>query len=193
MSGTGNESIAGIKGAAHGGPTVSARGRAGWVYLGYVALFICIVAFDQWTKFVVLRSFQPGEVRPVIEGFFNLTLAFNKGVAFGLFADFADGVRHLLLGGTAALAIGAVIYFFVREYAYDVVGRAALILVLGGAVGNIIDRVRLGMVVDFFDFYYGPYHYPAFNIADSAICVGVAILIFRRPTPAPGEPGDTTL
>ena len=156
-----------------------------WVWVVYCALFVGVVALDQWTKLLVLRSFQPGEIRPVIEGFFNLTLAFNKGVAFGLFADFSDGLRYALLGGTAALAIGAVLYFFKREYAHDPVGRAALVLVLGGAVGNIIDRVRLGMVVDFFDFYLGEYHYPAFNIADSAICVGVVVLIFRRPAPPP--------
>jgi signal peptidase II len=161
-----------------------------WAWVCYCALFVVVVALDQWTKLLALRSFQPGETRPVIEGFFNLTLAFNKGVAFGLFADLADGVRHVLLGVTAALAIGAVIYFFVREYAHDWVGRTALVLVFGGAVGNIIDRVRLGMVVDFFDFYLGQYHYPAFNIADSAICVGVVVLIFRRPASPPGSEAE---
>jgi signal peptidase II len=151
----------------------------------FVLLLALVVALDQATKLAALRAFEPGEVLPVVEGVFNLTLAFNRGVAFGLFADLADGVRHLLLGLSACAALGAVLYFFMRDYAGDLPGRCALVLVLGGAVGNIIDRVRLGMVVDFLDFYVGEYHWPAFNIADSAICVGVFVLLFRRPAPLP--------
>ena len=150
---------------------------------GFLSLFIVVIVLDQGTKLVVLQSMQPGEIRPVIDGVFNLTLAFNRGVAFGLFSDFPDGVRHLLLGVTALAALGAVGYFFFRDYAGDMVGRGALVLVLGGACGNIIDRVRLGVVVDFLDFYLGQNHWPAFNVADSAICVGVFILLFRRPQP----------
>lgn len=144
-------------------------------------LFLLVVILDQTTKLLALRAFEPGEIRSVIEGFFNLTLTFNRGVAFGLFADFGDGVRHLLLALSAVGALAAVVYFFVREYGHDLVGRSALVLILGGAIGNIIDRVRLGMVIDFLDFYLGEYHWPAFNVADSAICVGVFVLLFRRP------------
>jgi len=154
----------------------------------FALLFLVVVALDQVTKLMALQAFEPGEIRPVFDGFFNLTLAFNRGVAFGLFADYADGVRHLLLGVSACGALAAVGYFFVREYAHDVIGRSALVLILGGAVGNIIDRVRLGMVVDFLDFYLGEYHWPAFNVADSAICVGVFVLLFRRPI----DPADST-
>lgn len=150
----------------------------------FALLFFGVVIFDQITKFVALSAFAPGDVLPVFDGFFNLTLAFNRGVAFGLFANLTDGTRHLLLGLSACVALAAVAYFFFRDYAHDLVARCALILVLGGAVGNIIDRIRLGMVVDFLDFYVGDYHWPAFNIADSAICIGVFILLFRRPASA---------
>lgn len=153
--------------------------RAGSALL-FGLIFLLVVVLDQTTKLAALNSFEPGDVRPVVEGVFNLTLAFNRGVAFGLFADFPDGIRYLLLGLSACGALAAVVYFFVREYAHDVIARGALVLVLGGAVGNIIDRVRLGVVVDFLDFYLGEYHWPAFNVADSAICVGVFILLFRR-------------
>jgi len=144
-----------------------------------LAVVACIVGLDQLTKAMVLDSFTPGEIREVVPGFFNLTLHFNPGVAFGMFADLEDSLRVLVLTVTTVLALALVFYFLVTEYRYDRGGQFALALVLGGAMGNIIDRIRIGEVVDFLDFYIGTVHWPAFNVADSAICVGVTILIFR--------------
>jgi signal peptidase II len=147
-----------------------------------VAMWAVIIAvMDQATKLFVLKNFQVGESRPVLEGFFNLVLVFNKGAAFGFLSDVGDGLRHILLGLTTAIALGTVVYLLLVDYFHDTVARGALGLIIGGAIGNIIDRIRFGQVVDFLDFYYGSYHWPAFNVADSAICVGVAFLILRSP------------
>ena len=144
-----------------------------------------VVIIDQATKQLALKLFDPLDPIVVIPKCFNLTLAFNKGAAFGMFGDLPDGTRQLVLAGAAVLAFIAIIYFLVRDYKYDPFGQAALSMILGGAIGNIIDRVVYGKVVDFIDWYYGSYHWPAFNIADSAICVGVAILILKKPRKKP--------
>lgn len=148
-----------------------------WQLLGLVTVLVVVI--DQATKLAVLSSFNPGEVRPVLPGVFNLTLHFNPGAAFGLLADVSDGWRHMILGATTVLALVFVLYLLIREYLGDAFGQACLALVIGGALGNIADRVRLGEVVDFLDFYYGAWHWPAFNLADSAICVGVFLLLIR--------------
>jgi len=150
--------------------------------LSLAALVAVITAMlDQASKWIVLKSFQPGDIRPVIEGFFNLTLTFNKGAAFGLWSWLTPGLRELVLGLTILIAVGVVTYLLTRTYNADRISQAALALILGGAVGNVIDRVRIGAVVDFLDFYIGSWHWPAFNVADSAICLGVfALILFAR-------------
>ena len=151
-------------------------------------LITCLtVALDQVTKLVVLSSFRPGEILPVIEGLFNLTLTFNYGAAFGLWSWLAPGVREVVLGLTILGAIGLVGYFLTRPYYRTMSAQLALSAILGGAIGNVIDRVRLGAVVDFLDFYVGSYHWPAFNVADSAICVGVAVLLLWVKGPQASE------
>ncbi len=124
---------------------------------------------DQATKLLVLAT------RPditIIPGFFSLTSGVNTGVAFGLFRDFPGVVRAL--GIVVLLAI--LIYLGRRAHVMSGMERMAMTLVAGGATGNTIDRLRLGYVVDFLDFYAGSYHWPAFNLADSAISVGVVLL-----------------
>jgi signal peptidase II len=140
-----------------------------------------VVAFDQLTKYLVLQNIARGEIVPVIPDFFNLTLTFNRGAAFGLLSDLPDGTRQLVLAVTTLIALSAVLYFLVRDFHGERVAHYSMALILGGAFGNVIDRVRLGEVVDFLDVYWGTYHWPAFNIADSAICVGVAILLLKKP------------
>jgi len=154
-------------------------GKFGWLWGLGVSLLIALV--DQLTKIMVVRNFEVGEVREIIPGFFNLILVYNPGVAFGLFADTEWAYRQIFLLGTALIAVGIVFYFFFVEYRSDSVARVSLAMIFGGAVGNIIDRLRFGEVVDFLDFYLGSSHWPAFNVADSAICIGVVILIFRVP------------
>lgn len=136
-----------------------------------------VVALDQITKKMALSAFAPGEIQPVIDGIFNLTLSFNRGAAFGLWAGLEAGWREAVLGGTILLALGVVSFLLTRPYYQAKLAQGALAAILGGAIGNVIDRFVYGAVVDFLDFYLGSYHWPAFNIADSAICIGVGLLL----------------
>lgn len=143
-----------------------------------VGVVLGIIAADQLTKQLVLRAFLPGEIRPVIPGFFNLTLTFNPGAAFGLWAGLPPGWRETALAVSIGLAL-VVVMFFLRQPAYqNTLGRISLAGVLGGALGNVVDRFAYGSVVDFLDVYIGTSHWPAFNVADSAITLGVIALIF---------------
>lgn len=156
------------------------------VRIGLVAaVSLATVLFDQLSKLWVLGTFHEGQILPVIPEIFNLTLAFNPGAAFGLWSNLADSTRQLVLSGTILLAVAMVVVFLKQTAGRGWIPQAALAAILGGAVGNVIDRLSYGRVVDFLDFYWGTYHWPAFNVADSAICVGVAILILL---PKPKEP-----
>jgi signal peptidase II len=133
-----------------------------------------IALADQLTKWLVLSHFAPGE-RVELTSFFNMVLVFNKGAAFSFLAA-APGWQTPLL---AAFAIGAAIIvsaLLLRSPERRMM-CAGLALILGGAVGNLIDRLRFGQVVDFLDFHAAAWHWPAFNVADSAITVGAALLI----------------
>lgn len=151
-----------------------------------------VAALDQLTKYIVLLNISVTDQIPIIDGFFNLVLTFNRGVAFGMLAETHETLRVVLLSISTVLAIAVLFYLFFKEYRSDSIARIAISLILGGALGNIIDRLRIGMVVDFLDFYLnlesGAYHWPAFNLADSAIFVGVFVLLFRRP----GENGNNS-
>ncbi len=140
-----------------------------------------VVFLDQYTKYIVVETIRQGTVVPVIDGVFNLTLTYNKGAAFGMLSGVSDGLRQLLLGGVTALAVCVVLYFLFYDYYHDRFAQMALGFILGGAAGNVLDRIRIGEVVDFLDVYYRNYHWPAFNVADSAICIGVVFLLFRSP------------
>lgn len=134
-----------------------------------LALFITLL--DQVTKGYFIQFYQYGESRELIPGFFNFTLVYNTGGAFGLFAQ---STKIFI-----ALSVVTVVFllFFYRKYSSKNQWIVwPLGLVLGGAIGNLIDRIRLGHVIDFLDFYIGQWHWPAFNVADSAICVGLVIL-----------------
>jgi signal peptidase II len=153
-------------------------------YLLVTLVSVLIIAADQLSKFYILRTFTPGEVRVVIPNLFNLTLTFNPGAAFGLWGQLGDGWRQLILGGTTCLALGVVFYFLKQPAYRNKLTQTALASILGGAIGNIIDRLcHNGTVVDFLDFYWGNAHWPAFNVADSAICVGVTLLILAPQRP----------
>ena len=141
------------------------------IYL--ISLIVFLLDFA--SKFWALKVLVPHDPVPVFP-LFNLYLTFNKGVSFSMFsAQSAAGVWALiaLTGGISAL----IIYFIQKEK--ELLTRIGLAMVLGGAVGNLIDRIRFGSVVDFLDFYLGNYHWPAFNIADSAICFGAALILFQ--------------
>ncbi len=148
-----------------------------------IIVAILILVLDQVTKYMALEFLVLHEPVSVISGFFNLTLVHNKGAAFGLFSGIENDLLRVGLLWTATIvALVFVGYIYKTEAKGDRRLEFALGLVIAGAIGNIIDRAFYGYVVDFFDFYLGTYHWPAFNIADSSICVGVALLIlFGKP------------
>ena len=143
----------------------------------WFALSAAIVAADQLTKWLVLGYFENRYPRVELTGFFNLVLVFNKGAAFSLFAQ-AAGWQTPLLAAFALAAAVIVSVLIVRNPGRGLL-CLGLALILGGALGNLIDRVRFGHVVDFLDFHALGWHWPAFNVADSAITVGAVILILE--------------
>ena len=137
-----------------------------------------LIALDQYSKYLAVQSLEFGNPVPMIEGIFNLTLVHNKGAAFGMFSSIENETLRLgVLWGATAVAITVVWYLYKKEMKGSKLHEWALAGILAGAIGNVIDRIRLGYVIDFLDFYYQSYHWPAFNIADSLICVGVVVLI----------------
>ena len=139
----------------------------------WVALIaVAIVALDQLTKWLVVHAISPEETRVVIGGFFSLVQVHNTGAAWGIFKDY-----NLVLTVISVLAVLG-IFLFRRAFQLHRPGlRVAFGLVCGGIVGNLVDRVRVHHVIDFLSFSIGPYRWPAFNVADSAICVGVALYV----------------
>jgi len=135
-----------------------------------------IIAVDQLVKWIFLSKFVPGE-RLEVTGFFNLVLVFNKGAAFSFLAD-APGWQTPVLAGIALIASIAIAVLILKNKNKRMF-CGGLALILGGAIGNLIDRLRFGQVVDFLDFHALGWHWPAFNVADSAITVGAAVLILE--------------
>lgn len=140
----------------------------------WYALAVLVVALDQLTKYWVSAGFDYGEARAVT-GFFNLVLTHNKGAAFSFLAA-ASGWQRGFFIGIALVAI-VVIGVLLARHSGGKLFCLALALILGGAIGNVIDRIALGYVVDFLDFHFVGWHWPAFNLADSAITVGAVLLV----------------
>jgi len=146
---------------------------------GLVAVVAAVVvALDFVTKAYILQNFSLYETVPVIEGFFHITYVSNPGGAFGILRDVDASLRLPFFVVVACIAVGALMFFVRQLPTQERFLQFALGLVLGGAVGNLIDRVRFGAVVDFLDFFWGDLHWPAFNVADSGISVGVVILMY---------------
>lgn len=137
-----------------------------------------IVLLDQITKLIVDRTMPLYHSIAVIDGFFNLTYIRNTGAAFGILAGSGAAFRLPFLVLFSLLAIGFIIVMLRRLPERETGLIIALTFILGGAVGNLIDRFAYGEVIDFLDFYWAGYHWPAFNIADSFISVGVTITIY---------------
>lgn len=137
-----------------------------------------VLCLDLFTKWVILQHSDslPLEVVP---GFFSITFVLNKGAAWGMFADWPDLPRRMALLCVSVVAVAVLARFMFKEAKDDLPSKVALSCILAGALGNIIDRVRFDSVVDFLDFYLGEYHWPAFNVADSAITIGVVVLLYR--------------
>ncbi len=138
---------------------------------------IGVFALDRWSKHYVLANIREDDVKTVIPGFFNLVHSQNPGIAFSIFAD-NSGPWHtpaLVIFSIVALAVLAAMLWKIDRL--DRLSAAGMSLIFGGALGNVYDRIRVGSVVDFLDFYHGSYHWYIFNLADTAICVGAGLLL----------------
>jgi signal peptidase II len=149
---------------------------AKWKIVG--AWVAAIVVVDQVTKAVVDRTMPLHHSIPIIDGFFNLTYIRNTGAAFGIFSGSHEVFRLPFLIGVAILAIGFILMMLKRLRDGETGLTLALAFILGGAAGNLIDRILYGEVIDFLDVYWSHYHWPAFNVADSCITIGVGITLF---------------
>ncbi len=145
----------------------------------WYALAALVIVLDQLSKWLALASIMPGEVI-YFAPFWNWVLTFNPGAAFSLLADQPGWQRWFFT--LRALAVAAWIALELRKHPEQKLLSLALTLVMGGALGNVIDRVRFGAVVDFVQWHAAGYYWPAFNVADSAICLGAALLIFASFT-----------
>ncbi len=147
----------------------------------WLSISAIIVAIDIYTKHLVQNAFAYGE-HLTITSFFDLVRYHNEGAAFSFLAS-AGGWQKLFFSGVSIVAITVILYLL-RKHATQKLFCFGLALVLGGAIGNLYDRVTLGYVVDFLYFHYHALYWPAFNVADSAICVGVGVLLldsFKKP------------
>ena len=142
----------------------------------YFIVSLSVLLLDQWTKGIITRTFDVHQSRSVVGNLFDLTYVRNSGAAFGLFASVDSSVKAIVLNSVAVLVFLIVSAYALRSSHKSVRLQVGLALILGGAVGNLLDRVRFTYVVDFLDFSISGHHWPAFNLADSAICAGVALL-----------------
>ena len=156
--------------------------------LRYLLVSLGVLVLDHWTKWLVEAHLPHHSAQEVIPGFLNLTHVRNPGVAFGLFASNVGSGWLLTLLGLGALAAVGLYFWFAPSRDRRLL--VALSLVVGGAVGNLIDRVSSGAVTDFIDVYIGVHHWPSFNVADSAISIGIVLMAIdsfrshRREAPA---------
>ena len=144
----------------------------------WVLLITCLVILllDQWTKYEVQQRLYLRQTVEVIHGFFNLIHIRNTGGAFGIFGGDKGGLGSLFFVVVSLIAIGSILFFFLKVKEDEKTLSLSLSLVLSGAIGNLIDRLMYGEVVDFLDFHLFSYHWPAFNIADSAITLGIGLM-----------------
>ena len=156
--------------------------KSGSTHGRYIKLLVIsgmVVIFDQLTKFLIVKKIPLYHFKTVIPGFFNITHILNPGGAFGFMAHQNSNFRNLLFLLASSIAICFIYYFYKNISKTQPLLASGLALIFGGAVGNMIDRIRFGKVVDFLDFYIGKYHWPAFNVADSAITIGITIFVFH--------------
>jgi signal peptidase II len=145
-------------------------------FKGYLGLALIVLIADQITKHWIEAVFELYQIKTIIPGFFNLTLAYNPGAAFSFLADAGGWQRYFFTG--LALVVSAVIVFLLKKHEAEPRYATSLALILGGAIGNAIDRMVFGHVIDFIQFHYQTWYYPSFNIADSAICIGAALMVY---------------
>jgi signal peptidase II len=157
----------------------------------YFVLIGVLVIVDQVSKWVVFRQVRLYSSVVVVPRFFNITHIHNRGAIFGAFSQVGNPHVYLILTLASLFALGLVIYYFIITPAAELGVKISLTLILAGALGNLIDRVFRSYVIDFLDFYAGKWHWPFFNVADSSITIGTALLLFlflkRKPACSPSS------
>ena len=153
-------------------------------FASWLGLSGLIIVLDQLTKFWVVSALSLGQSIE-LTGFLNLVFVYNPGAAFSFLSDAGGWQRWFFVA--LALAVSAWLTFLIRQHAAECLLPLAATLILGGALGNVVDRIRFGAVVDFVDVHAAGWHWPAFNVADSAISVGVALLLWQQLFFAPKE------
>jgi len=161
----------------------------------YLGITAAVILFDLWTKWMVVNKIDlHGEAIPIIPNFFQLVHVRNTGAAFGIGANTSSKIIPLLLNGGAIAVFCLVVVYALRSAVTDRLLQSGLHLILGGAIGNLLDRFRFGYVVDFLDVYVRNHHWPAFNVADSAICIGIGLLFLdmrKKPETSAAPAGST--
>jgi signal peptidase II len=148
-------------------------------YVIFSITLLVVLLLDQLTKIIINSSFTLYESLNIIPGLFNLTYIRNPGAAFGFLADADPMFRSVFFIAVSVVAVIFIILVIRKVKTNELLSTFGLSLILGGALGNLIDRIRFGEVIDFLDFYLGSYHWPAFNMADSAISIGALLLIWQ--------------
>jgi len=149
---------------------------------GFAIIILSVLILDQASKIAVSTQVGLGESVPVVPGLLHITLVRNTGMAFGLFSAHSIPYKPLLVTALSIAALVAVAVYALGTPSHNQLSRSGLAFILGGAAGNIIDRIRLGYVTDFVDVFYRQAHWPAFNVADAAICAGVGLLLLDTLT-----------
>jgi signal peptidase II len=147
--------------------------------LPHIVLVLVLLVLDRWTKSLLVARLDVNESIPIIDGFFNITYVRNTGVAFGIFSSLSSPAKSTLLSTFALAAAVLIVVYSLRNPASNRLLQVALALILGGALGNLYDRISYGYVIDFVELYAGDYRWPAFNVADSAITTGVGLLLLE--------------
>jgi len=148
-------------------------------YIRFAGIVTLVVVLDQITKALVLKMMPLFKSIVVIPGFFSLTHVHNPGGAFGFMAQNGSPWRHWMFLAAAVIALSMIIYFHHQTPKTHPYLGLGLSLIFGGAIGNLIDRLRFGEVIDFLDFYVAHFHWPTFNVADSAVSIGVGIFVLH--------------
>jgi len=162
----------------------------------YLSITAAVILLDLWTKWLVVKGIDLHEAIPVIPNFFQLVHVRNTGAAFGIGANADSRIIPLLLNGGAIAVFCVVVVYALRSAVTDRLLQTGLHLILGGAIGNLLDRFRFGYVVDFLDVYVRGHHWPAFNVADSAICIGIGLLFLdmrKKPETTAAAPAESAV
>lgn len=159
------------------GSPLSVFTRNRYAKLLMIAGTVCIV--DQLVKALIVLTIPAYQTITVIPGFFNLTHIYNPGGAFGFLSESPSELRHLFFLIASIAAMGLILILYAKTPAGQGFLETGLSLIMGGAIGNVLDRIRIGKVIDFLDLYIKNLHWPAFNIADSAITIGIGLFIYH--------------